>query len=104
MSSDSTADDILALQLHAERKRVTVLVKPEDTTGWVECMDTETGESSWTPRELMERISAAEMRRRGIPDESISAAMSHWMASISEGTKRMSEDEAYRLQIAKDLS
>jgi hypothetical protein len=37
-------------------------------------------------------------------EASLSSAMSIWMASISRGTKRMAEDEAYRLEIAKDLS
>jgi hypothetical protein len=37
-------------------------------------------------------------------EDSLSSVMNSLMSSISESTKRMATDEAYRLKIAKDLS
>jgi hypothetical protein len=42
--------------------------------------------------------------REGVDYKDVQRAMNSWMTSISRNTTRMSEDEEYRLEIAKDIS
>jgi hypothetical protein len=64
-----TNDDLLCTELRAEMERVKVFVRPDDGD-WMKVLDTSGAPPCWIPTELINKLSAVELRRRGISEKS----------------------------------